>query len=75
MTMASWKNKIEGEGGSEESFASRDEAIAARRALDLERTVEHIVRREDGTVGERNAYSHDPHGAQRQLPRAEWRGA
>ena len=48
----SWKNRVEGEGGSDERYASRDEAIAAGRALAMERKVEHIAGREDGTVGE-----------------------
>jgi Uncharacterized protein conserved in bacteria (DUF2188) len=56
----SWKNRVEGEGGSEQSYSSRDEAIVAGRALAMQREVEHIIRREDGTIGERNSYGHDP---------------
>jgi hypothetical protein len=56
----SWKNRIEEEGDSDESYSSRDEAIAAGRSLAMSRKVEHIIRREDGTIGERSTYGHDP---------------
>jgi hypothetical protein len=55
-----WRNKIEGETGDLGTFASRDEAIAKGRQLAMDRKVEHIIRRVDGTIGERNTYGHDP---------------
>jgi hypothetical protein len=56
----SWKTKIEGESGSEQSHPSRDEAIDAGRDLAQGLKVEHIIRRLDGTIGERSTYGHDP---------------
>jgi Uncharacterized protein conserved in bacteria (DUF2188) len=56
----SWKNRIEGQSGDMESYASRDEAVAAGRDLARELKVEHIIRRLDGTIGERSTYGHDP---------------
>jgi Uncharacterized protein conserved in bacteria (DUF2188) len=55
-----WKNRIEGESGDGDAYESRDEAIAKGRQLAMDRRVEHIIRRLDGTFGERNTYGNDP---------------
>ncbi|CAM5536348.1 DUF2188 domain-containing protein [Leifsonia shinshuensis] len=56
-----WKNRIEGEttkiGG---TYGTKDEAVRAGRDEAQRRSVEHIIRNLDGTIGERNSYGNDP---------------
>jgi len=42
------------------AYYLRDEAIGRGRSLAIEWKVEHIVRRMDGTIEERNSYGDDP---------------
>ena len=55
-----WKNKIEGERHAVARYGGRDEAVVEGRKLAIELKVEHIIKRVDGTIGERNSYGHDP---------------
>ena len=55
-----WKNRIEGQEGEVGTYRDRDDAISEGRNLARVRQVEHIIRRVDGTIGERNSYGHDP---------------
>jgi hypothetical protein len=55
-----WKNKIEGQEGDVGMYDDRHAAIHEGRNLARVRQVEHIIRRADGTIGERNSYGHDP---------------
>ena len=55
-----WTNQIEGEGPTEHLYQTKDRAVEAGRALARERKVEHIIKNQDGTIGERNTYGHDP---------------
>ena len=54
-----WKNKIEGDIGDVGTYFLRDEAIGQGRKLAIDGKVEHIIRRVDGTIGERNTYGHN----------------
>jgi hypothetical protein len=55
-----WRNRIEGHEDLPGDHASRESAIEAGRAEAQDRKVEHIVRRLDGTIGERSSHGHDP---------------
>jgi hypothetical protein len=55
-----WRNRIEGHEDLPGGHTSRESAIEAGRAEARERNVEHIVRRLDGTIGERSSHGHDP---------------
>ena len=59
-----WKNRIEGDGVEVGTYESRDIAVSEGRNLAGVRGVEHIIRREDGTIGEQNSYGHDPRDIQ-----------
>ena len=55
-----WTNLVEGEGGTHRNFQTKEMAVEAGRELAKERRVEHIVKKQDGTIGERNSYGNDP---------------
>lgn len=55
-----WYNRVEGQGGLLGSFEVQDDAVAAGRRIARARKVQHIIRRLDGTIGERNSYEPDP---------------
>lgn len=55
-----WTNQIEGEGPTEDLFQTKDRAVEAGRRLARERGAEHIIKNEDGTIGQRNSYGNDP---------------
>jgi hypothetical protein len=55
-----WRNRIEGDHVLEESFETKAEAVEAGRELARSRRVEHIIRNEDGQIGERSTYGKDP---------------
>jgi hypothetical protein len=54
-----WSNKIEG-GDKVGNYQTKDRAIDAGRDLARELKVEHIVKKQDGTIGERSSHGHDP---------------
>jgi hypothetical protein len=55
-----WKTKIDGSSRAAHTFDAKYEAVAAGRQMARERKVEHLIRKEDGSIGERNSYGHDP---------------
>ncbi|WJZ68625.1 MULTISPECIES: DUF2188 domain-containing protein [Kocuria] len=57
-----WANKAEGNQRASGVYGTKDAAQAAGRDAARQRGVEHIVHRQDGTIGERNTYprSRDP---------------
>ncbi|WP_210651360.1 DUF2188 domain-containing protein [Nocardioides sp. SYSU D00065] len=55
-----WRNRVEGLQELDGEYDTRAEAIEAGRDEARDRSVEHIIRRQDGTIGERNTYGHDP---------------
>jgi len=58
-----WHNRIEGTGVTvPASYATKHEAVEAGREMARQRKVEHIIRNENGQIGERNSYGHDPRG-------------
>ncbi len=55
-----WKNRIEGHQTLPGDFDAKAPAVEAGREEARDRRVEHIIRKLDGTIGERNSYGHDP---------------
>lgn len=57
-----WANKAEGNERVSNTAPTKAEAQAKGREMATERGVEHVIHREDGTIGERNTYprSRDP---------------
>jgi hypothetical protein len=57
-----WGNKVEGNQRVSNTASTKAEAEAAGRKMAIERGSEHLIHRQDGTIGERNTYprSRDP---------------
>ena len=55
-----WRNRIEGLSDLPGEHDTRDAAVEIGREEARERRVEHIIRKLDGTIGERSSYGHDP---------------
>lgn len=55
-----WTNQVEGQGPTGHHFQTKDRAVEAGRELARELGVEHIVKNQDGTIGERSSHGHDP---------------
>jgi hypothetical protein len=55
-----WHNRVHGEGGLLSSHDDKREAEDAGRRAAHERQVEHIIKKLDGSIGEKNSYGHDP---------------
>jgi hypothetical protein len=57
----SWANRREGSDRVSKTFGTKAEAQAAGRATARNENTEHLIHRQDGTIGERNSYGNDPH--------------
>jgi hypothetical protein len=55
-----WKNKVQGSSRAANSHATKAEAEKKGRQMARARKVEHIIKKKDGTIGERNSYGNDP---------------
>jgi hypothetical protein len=55
-----WVNEIEGNGMLGGVHATKDEAVSVGRARAHQDQTEHVIHKEDGTIGERNSYGNDP---------------
>ena len=55
-----WRNRIQGHQDLPGEYDTREEAVKAGRAEADDRKVEHLVRKLDGTIGERSSHGHDP---------------
>jgi hypothetical protein len=56
-----WKNKREGTGRAfGAGYGTKDEAVSAGRDAAKADGVEHIIRNQDGQIGEKNSYGNDP---------------
>lgn len=60
-----WKNRPQGNERASNTAETKAEAQAKGREMAIERNVEHIIKKQDGTIGERNTYprSRDPRGS------------
>ena len=56
-----WKNRVQGNSRASNTADIKCEAQAEGRRMAKEREVEHIVKKVNGTIGERNSYGNDPH--------------
>ena len=54
-----WKNKVQGNSRASNVHETRAAAVRAGRDMARTRRVEHIVKKKDGTIGERNCYESD----------------
>lgn len=56
-----WKNKREGTRRAlGAGYGTKDEAVTAGRHAARSDGVEHIIRNQDGQIGEKNSYGNDP---------------
>jgi hypothetical protein len=55
-----WKNRVEGSSRASSVHPTKAAAVTAGRQMAMSRKVEHIIRKMDGTIGERNSYGNDP---------------
>lgn len=55
-----WKNRVQGNQRASNTFDRKAEAQARGRDMARERETEHVIKKMDGTIGERNSYGNDP---------------
>ena len=55
-----WKNRPQGNDRSSSTHRTKAEAEKAGREMAKDRKVEHVIKKLDGTIGERNSYGNDP---------------
>jgi Uncharacterized protein conserved in bacteria (DUF2188) len=56
-----WRNKVEGGLPSEPTaHLTKAVAVSVGREMAKQAKVEHIIRKKDGRIGQRNSYGHDP---------------
>lgn len=51
-----WKNRPQGNQRASSTHETKAEAQAAGRAMAIDREVEHVIKKMDGTIGDRNTY-------------------
>jgi hypothetical protein len=51
-----WKNRVEGGQKASNTAQTKTEAQAVGRQMAIDRGVEHVIKKLDGTIGERNTY-------------------
>jgi len=51
-----WKNRPEGNRRASSTHDTKAEARTAGRDMAVARGVEHVIKKKDGTIGERNSY-------------------
>ena len=56
-----WANRREGGQRASSTHETKAAAQADGRAAAKKDSVEHLVHKKDGTIGERNSYGNDPH--------------
>ncbi|OBF95120.1 hypothetical protein A5790_01895 [Mycobacterium sp. 852002-51152_SCH6134967] len=56
-----WKSKVEGSSRAAHAGGTKAEQAAVGREMAKARRVEHTIRNQDGTIGEKNSYGNDPH--------------
>lgn len=61
-----WKNKVEGNSRASNVHDRKSDAQAVGRDMAIDRGVEHVIKKIDGTVGAKNTY---PRGRDQHPPR------
>lgn len=56
----SWKNRPQGNSRASNVHDTKRDAQQAGREMAKDRKVEHVIKKQDGTIGERNSYGNDP---------------
>jgi hypothetical protein len=58
-----WKNRPQGNERASSTHDTKAEAQAEGRRMAVDRQVEHVIKKQDGTIGEKNTYprSRDQH--------------
>ncbi|OLT39493.1 hypothetical protein BJF86_08790 [Serinicoccus sp. CNJ-927] len=56
-----WKNRVQGNQRASNTHGTKAEAQVKGREMARERGTEHLIKKMDGTIGERNSYGNDPH--------------
>ncbi|OLL11909.1 hypothetical protein BKH17_08495 [Actinomyces oris] len=56
-----WKNRVLGNKRASNTFDTKAEAQAKGREMAQKLRSEHIIKKRDGTIGERNSYGNDPY--------------
>lgn len=56
-----WKNRVLGNMRASNTFDTKAEAQAKGREMAQILLSEHIIKKRDGTIGERNSYGNDPY--------------
>lgn len=56
-----WKNRPQGNQRASNTHDTKAQAQSAGRDMAKDRQVEHVIKKLDGTIGERNSYGNDPH--------------
>lgn len=51
-----WKNRPQGNQRASNTHGTKAEAQAAGRDMAIDRGVEHVIKKLDGTIGEKNTY-------------------
>lgn len=54
-----WKNRVQGGQRASNTADTKADAQAAGRQMAINRRVEHVIKKRDGTIGERNTYPRD----------------
>lgn len=55
-----WANRREGSTRVSKTFDTKQQAQAAGRQTARRERAEHLIHKQDGTIGERNSYGSDP---------------
>jgi hypothetical protein len=55
-----WKNKVEGSRRAAHRHDNKSAAEAKGREMAMARRVEHVIKKQDGTIGEKKSYGNDP---------------
>jgi hypothetical protein len=56
-----WKNRVEGGQKASNTAETKAEAQAAGHQMAIDRGVEHVIKKLDGTIGERSTYPRRHH--------------
>lgn len=56
-----WANRREGSDKVSKTFDTKRDAQAAGRDTAQREKTEHVIHKQDGTIGEKNSYGNDPH--------------
>ncbi|WP_120004366.1 DUF2188 domain-containing protein [Nesterenkonia muleiensis] len=56
-----WKNKVGGNERASNTSSNKAEAQSTGREMSRKRKAEYVIKKKDGTIGEKNSYGNDLH--------------